>query len=99
MPGYEFEASRFWISSSDAPSGGKGTKKWPSIRSLNGGGDMYDATASTGRWKGGGRARRQAGRHGRRGRGEGRRRQDGALLPGGEGQEPMLAQVLARALG
>ncbi len=40
MPGYEFDASRFWISSSDAPSGGNGTKKWPSILSLNGGGDM-----------------------------------------------------------
>ena len=40
IPGYELDASRCWISSSLAPSGGNGTKKWPSIRSENAGGLM-----------------------------------------------------------
>ena len=43
--------SRLSISSSDVPSGAKGTKKWPVTESLNAGGAMYEATPSTGRWK------------------------------------------------
>src|SRR3954447_10781250 len=44
-----FDASRFWISSSDVPSGAMGTKKWPARRSENAGGPEYDATAINGR--------------------------------------------------
>src|SRR3990170_5753554 len=53
MLGYQFDSSRLAISASLASSGGYGTKKCPRIESLKGGGSWYDATASTGRWKGG----------------------------------------------
>src|SRR5438105_8652644 len=46
-------ASRLATSSADVPSGGNGTKKWPVSPGLNAGGELYDATACTGRWKGG----------------------------------------------
>ena len=46
-------ASRFWISSGEAPSGAKGTKKWPCNEAAKAGGDMYEATPSRGRWNGG----------------------------------------------
>ncbi len=42
--------SRDWISSSEAPSGANGTKKWPFQRSENDGGAMYEATPRIGRW-------------------------------------------------
>jgi hypothetical protein len=50
MPESLFEESRFWTSSSDVPSGAKGTKKCPVRRPEKAGGPLYDATAMSGRW-------------------------------------------------